>query len=180
MRIQSLSLSVGFYCPEQSSDPHMYPCADVSTYCPIGTGAPLSVQKGYYSVQPENEFPPFPGAATEAPCEPGYYCPYDVVQDHSTGLRLECPGGRYGDRFSELLPSCTGECEERYYCPSGSTTPQQFPCGEDAFCPAGSSEASSIEPGYYVPDGLVHAAPQQYICPPGSYCINGTPCLLVR
>lgn len=164
----------GFFCPPQSSDLYAHSCRDdVSIYCPSGSASPVEVTKGYYSVQPDIAVAPFAGAASEEPCEPGYYCPYDFSLERSTGQKIPCPGGRFGFKYMEIYAACSGICEERYFCPPGSTNSRQEPCGDDMFCPAGSSAPIDIKDGYYIPEGTTEISPQQYICPKGSYCVAG-------
>ena len=44
----------------------------------------------------------------------------------------------------------TGVCEKGYYCPEGSSTATQFPCGgADRFCPTGSSTPILVRVGWY-------------------------------
>lgn len=78
----------------------------------------------------------------EFPCEPGYYC--------ANGLRFKCPAGFYGSVEQETRPQCAGLCMAGYYCPLGSTSPYQNPCGGfDRYCPTGSSLPLLVTDGYY-------------------------------
>lgn len=41
--------AAGYYCPSTSTSPLQKECGGEMVYCPIGSGAPISVTKGYYS-----------------------------------------------------------------------------------------------------------------------------------
>ena len=42
---------------------------------------------------------------------------------------MECPAGRYGSAQGSSNATCDGACDVGYYCPPGSTSPRQLPCG---------------------------------------------------
>lgn len=70
-----------------------------------------------------------------AGCLPGYKRNGDTCEKCSGGHFAatissetsceECPPGRYGNEEGLESPQCSGECEEGYYCPSGSTSPRE-------------------------------------------------------
>jgi hypothetical protein len=73
----------------------------------------------------------------------------------------ECPPGTYGSNTGLTSPSCSGLCEEGYYCPIGSTSPQQHQCGDPSvYCPIGSIEPQPVSNGYFtgltLPPSLLH------------------------
>ena len=53
----------------------------------------------------------------EVPCPVGYYC--------MDGVKLACPGGRFGNATRMFERTCSGLCEPGYYCPANSTSPKQ-------------------------------------------------------
>ncbi|CAM9745516.1 unnamed protein product, partial [Discosporangium mesarthrocarpum] len=45
-------------------------------------------------------------------CPPGQFC--------IGGVASPCPAGRYGGYWQSSNSSCSGPCNEGYYCPEGS------------------------------------------------------------
>ncbi|CAM9410937.1 unnamed protein product [Ectocarpus sp. 12 AP-2014] len=79
---------------------------------------------------------------SQAECEPGHFC--------VGGVRFPCPGGRFGASAREVRPQCQGECAGGWYCPEGSVSANQVPCGAaNLYCPAGSIAPTFVEPGFY-------------------------------
>lgn len=39
----------GFYCPDRSISPFMYPCGSDNVFCPPGSVAPIAVHTGFYT-----------------------------------------------------------------------------------------------------------------------------------
>eukprot|EP00752_Nemacystus_decipiens_P010517 g9365.t1 len=75
-------------------------------------------------------------------CEPGHFC----VQ----GVRFPCPAGRFGARARETRPACQGDCAAGWYCPEGSVSANQIPCGAvHLYCPVGSAAPIFVAAGYY-------------------------------
>lgn len=138
---------------------------------------PTFVEKGYYSVlrvSEGNHSMIMAGAYAQRKCEPGYYCPYDFELKHSMGVKIECPGGRYGDVAMEINAECSGVCDEGYYCPPASTNARQAECEPNTFCSRGAKAHTGVQRGYFVTDGDSKGAMQEIICPEGSYCIQGS------
>ena len=127
------------------------------------------------------------------PCPAGYICP------PGTEYPVPCPAGTYSKvsgRFeiSDCLPSPvghysingshepTGLCNPGYYCPLGSTSPNQVPCPTRTYLPGYGGESveqcSLCTAGGYCPNEG-NAIP--IVCPKGFYCITGLdeplPCL---
>ena len=84
-------------------------------YCPEGTGNPIVVLPGYYSVGNSRTT-----RFAQQPCQPGTYCTHGVLYD--------CPAGRYGITSRLTDDSCSGPCAVGHYCPIGSTSRNEFPC----------------------------------------------------
>jgi len=86
-------------------------------------------------------------------CHPGYY------PEFSTAKCEKCRGGFYGIYganckknlcHGDLTENCTGPCDEGYFCPPGSKSATQQPCGApEFFCPKGSSRRIKVKDGYY-------------------------------
>ncbi|CAM9176752.1 unnamed protein product, partial [Choristocarpus tenellus] len=108
-------------------------------------------------------------------CEPGFFC--------LEGVRFPCPPGRYGMQSQEENPLCFGECRAGWYCPEGSTSATQIPCGAPSlFCPRGSAAPQLAGPGTFTsgdfnPDlgslstehgGAFRAS--RHVCPKGFFC----------
>ncbi|OQR95945.1 hypothetical protein THRCLA_22041 [Thraustotheca clavata] len=165
----------GYYCPVGSPHNAMISCGAPFLYCPAGSPYPDSVGTGYYSVSSILGLNSDPTLRDiQMPCEPGYFCRY--------GLKYPCPGGRYGSAVQETSSLCTGLCRRGYYCPPGSTSPTQIPCGSSSVvCRAGSAYPIAVSSGYYSGgDTLLTEARNrdstrwyQKPCPLGSYCVNG-------
>ena len=117
---------VGDFCPPGTGvlGPINF-CASPTAYCPLGSAIPTPTDVGYYTV------PTTPTSGlyyNETLCELGWYC--------IAGVRQQCAAGRYGASTAMTTADCTGVCEAGYYCPSGSTSPEQGPCGSPAaYCP---------------------------------------------
>ena len=85
-------------------------------------------------------------------CEPGAFC--------VDGDRYECPPGRFGASPGLKDAACSGQCAGGYYCPAGSTSAFEKPCGDgrapgadtpkaSVFCPPGSGNPTPAAPGFY-------------------------------
>jgi hypothetical protein len=136
-----------------------------------------------------------PDLATDA-CPSGHFCPV------ATGEPFPCPAGSYNphtgmDELEDCLlapggtysvdasSTWTGECEPGFYCPEGSTGPQQVPCPENyyrtspgaasiddcslctagSYCKSGSYELLDCPRGFYCSTGAGYPEP----CPAGTY-----------
>ncbi len=111
-----------------------------------------------------------------------------------------CPPGRYGARSGLRDAFCSGSCEAGYYCPEGSTSATQNPCGSvDVYCPEGSIRPISSSAGKYTINFInatgSNVSSEQLeqkkynkiqsatsLCTYGHYCIEGQqiPCPLGR
>lgn len=174
----------GFYCPEGSTLPHSYPCAnDSRVYCPLGSDQPYLVGQGYYSVKSEASVQLAGGYTSQEACPRGSYC--------IDGIRSFCPAGRYGTNSQSTNASCSGPCRGGYFCPPGSFLSTQVQCDRtDVYCPEGSPQPIPVAVGYYTAghegnltlsatyslDGNMFqgwARDQQNICEPGFFCEKG-------
>ena len=154
----------GFYCPEGSTSPQALLCPD-GTFCPEGSSLPLPCPVATYS-----DVEGLINNQRCTQCTPGYYC-------NSSGL---------------TQPSDT--CSERFYCPSGqsSPTPPEFICPPGHYCPSASPQPVRCVSGTYQDETgqtSCKTCPSAHFCDnsispvvlfndslclPGHYCPNGT------
>ena len=78
----------GYFCPRQSSNRVEYACGGSGLYCPEGSGVPLHVRAGFYTVGGDSNDHKNMTRSNEKLCEAGYYC--------VGGVKRACPAGRYG------------------------------------------------------------------------------------
>mmetsp|Transcript_2593 Transcript_2593/g.3535 ORF Transcript_2593/g.3535 Transcript_2593/m.3535 type:complete len:1916 (-) Transcript_2593:156-5903(-) len=106
------------------------------------------------------------------PCERGFFC--------QEGVRTVCPSTRYGSTELNTDPQCSGECAPGYFCPEGSTSAFQFPCGgADRYCPAGSDTPLLVKVGWFTnEEAHENIRSFETICPKGYWCEAGVrrPC----
>ena len=100
-------------------------------------------------------------------CPAGSFC--------ENGLRYLCPPGRFGSSTGSTRHSCDGTCQPGFYCPWGSTSPQEVECGApDRFCPAGSGAPQPVQSGYFSDqDSPFSQKTREKICPLGYFCMSG-------
>mmetsp|Transcript_14181 Transcript_14181/g.30690 ORF Transcript_14181/g.30690 Transcript_14181/m.30690 type:complete len:1885 (-) Transcript_14181:36-5690(-) len=112
------------------------------------------------------------------PCPLGSFC------DGSTGdtSRQLCAPGLFSNELGVSTSSCSGECQEGYFCPAGSTSATQKICPKGYYCPAQSGEPQPCAAGSYgMSEGSVAPecdgpCPGGSWCPPGSWNPTGLPC----
>ena len=111
----------GYWGGEASTSPTEHACGGDEFYCPAGSGSPIKVKPGYYSVGGAN--------ATVRPkqdaCEPGTYC--------TGGIRFDCPAGTYGRTARLQTPACSGKASRGHYTPPASVSPTEIPCPAGRF-----------------------------------------------
>ena len=70
--------------------------------------------------------------------------------------------------------ACSGICEKGYYCPAGSTSARQLPCGSNnVYCPSGSNSPRVVTLGYYSVGGDNRTRSAEIACERGHYCVKG-------
>lgn len=105
--------------------------------------------------------------AAERPCEPGHFCGKDAV-------RRPCAPGRFGDSFALNDSACSGACAEGYYCPLGSVSRFQVPCGDPGrFCPEGSPRPAAVPSEYFSTGGNSSTRSAAVVSSPGHYALDG-------
>jgi hypothetical protein len=144
----------GYYCPPASIRATQHRCGGPHVFCPQGSAVPNPVRSGYYTFSHYTtdsrcdsgscNIMPVPTNihTDEHQCELGHYC--------VNGTRYNCPAGTFGGVWGLVNASCSGPCEEGYYCPAQSHLATQQECGGTAvFCPHGSGIPTSVSKGYY-------------------------------
>lgn len=135
---------MGFYCPPSSIYPTSRPCNpnNPKEFCPEGSEHPSSVFKGYYAVNNTLLLGAGGGFADQRICPMGSYC--------IDGLRFLCPAGRFGDILGSVNASCSDACLVGFYCPPGSISKIQIPCGSNhQYCPESSAYPTPVSAGHY-------------------------------
>jgi len=87
-------------------------------------------------------------------------------EEHSRGTGLP-PGLRSA--------ACSGPCAAGYFCPPGSTSPTEVPCGGDGvYCPPAVGRPVPTKPGFFTVGGAnATVRTDQRPCEPGSFCVEG-------
>ena len=153
----------GYYCPAGSTRPDAELCDPACDGC---TG---------------------PGASNCEVCAPGYrlsggtceLCGTCGVANTDAGSceaqtrthEVVCPAGAYCQ--GGLL---SGLCQEGYYCPSGSSTDTEEPCGDAGhYCPTGTATRLSVGANKYTTPESTHVQHRvaQATCPAGLTCTDG-------
>ncbi|RLN87726.1 hypothetical protein BBJ28_00020060, partial [Nothophytophthora sp. Chile5] len=169
----------GYACPEGSASATTWPC-DEGTFCPIGSATPRLPKPGTHVValsSPE-----------EAACPLGSFC----SPAEAPGAARLCPAGTFGNSTGLTTAACSGVCRPGFYCPRGSTSATQVPCGGvTLYCPSGSAAPTPVDPGHYTVadptpaasysvEALAQRAAQALVtrvtqrrCEPGDYCVAG-------
>eukprot|EP01038_Epipyxis_sp_PR26KG_P006767 gene6767-9268_t len=146
----------GFYCPQNSTSNHQFPC-------PAGR---------YGSTNGLTD------ATCTAICPLGHYCPEGSIKPKP------CPAGRFGSSLGLIDSSCSADCwvggcknsvcSEGYFCPEGSISNVENGCGHPGvYCPAGAPEPKEVADGYYTIGGDEDTRTDQKLCDLGYYCTRG-------
>ncbi|CAN0436223.1 unnamed protein product [Ectocarpus sp. 12 AP-2014] len=135
------------------------------TYCAAGmTRAPDLARDAC----PAGHYCP-PGMASPYPCPSGTYNPHTGRDD----LEGDCLISLEGYYTIEASTNMTGSCDPGYFCPAGSTGPQQVPCPE-RFYRSSSGAGSQDDCAYCVSGGYCPSGSTEPIdCPRGFYCVHG-------
>ena len=184
--------------------------------CPIGTWGPvhgLGSSSECYTC-PAGSYCKTHGRSTYTHCSESTWCP------EGSYTQSDCPAGYYCHQNTKVLKPCFGgyycplkrvsalnppfRCEQGFYCPPGSSSPQKCPWGtvyvlnslrilekdSCSLCPPGTysagSECFDCDPGFLCETGASKPQPQSleedggYPCPPGYFCpagsYTGQPC----
>lgn len=110
----------------------------------------------------------------------GWYANLDRHYEHDyldvRATYVDCVAGRYGEKMQLSNVTCSGLCEKGFYCPAGSTSRTQNPCGDSSlYCPEGSPKPVAVSRGYYSILGQgPNTRADQRICDVGHYCVVST------
>lgn len=120
--------TAGYFCPPGSINSKEYECGPVKYYCPEGSASTMLAKEGYYTTtlktfeDDEIEDPKLDNRHSVAyECDKGYYC--------TSGEKLPCPAGTYGNITKLTNSSCSGLCPIGYYCPIRTIDPIPCPSG---------------------------------------------------
>lgn len=109
------------------------------------------------------------GATSAVPCPAGTY-----VAQSGSPTQANCTTTAAGYYSLSASTAYTGMCSPGYYCPAGSTTPQQVPCPTGTYASDYGSESLSkcsvCPSGHYCPI----ASSMPLTCPRGYYCPSST------
>ena len=154
----------GAYVPTPTDNVTGYPCPR-GNFCPAGTLLPLLCLEGTFSNQtglaecfscPARHVCPTRGTVIPASCPAGRYCPAGSNTTIAT-IGLPCPPGTFSNTTGLRHPSECLLCTPGSFCNSSGLDQPTGPCFPGFHCPLGST------------------SPTQHICPPGSFCLSGTP-----
>ena len=193
----------GYYCPEGSEDPRKCDggkfCDDAGLSepkgnCSAGYFCKLMAETstpndGTGDVCPSGHYCP-EGSMDPTPCLPGTY--YDGTQATNSSACKPCRSGWFCNDTGLVAP--VGECTAGYYCPPGqsSSTPSSYTCPPGSKCVKGSDRPQKCDSGHYQDEPLKDFCKlcparfycnatyggvdnfNQYVCPEGHYCPNGT------
>jgi len=124
----------------------------------------ISCSFGSYKVDKE----PFGKCAGYRECELGFYC--------QEGERYKCPAGTFGAATGLTTSICSGACPPGYYCPKGSVSGTEHPCGgADVYCLEGSVAPIQAPSGFYTVGGPENGQARERIkvCEKGTFCEGG-------
>ena len=153
----------GSYCTEGSSEPQP---------CPVSTFSPVTGLTNQSDCTPctAGHYCQLPGLnTTSGPCSAGYYCP----EESNSPTQIICPCGSYCPLQSSRPVGCP---LGTYSNSTGLEAPENCSlCTPGRYCgnvglvePSGNCSA-----GFFCPPGQSSAMPSQYVCPIGSYCVEG-------
>ena len=142
--------SAGYYCESGSVSSTQNMCGSgkfypAAWYCPQGSGEPLPVSAGHYTmcVDGSTDTADPHAAATRSDQEPALRGNFAVQ-----GELHPCPIGRYGSSTGLDSNLCSGPCRAGYYCPEGSEQQDEENCA-----PPGSDDDEGQR--YYCAEGAL-------------------------
>jgi hypothetical protein len=155
--------AAGYYCPVGSSQSDEHPCGGVSVYCPPGSGSPVNVETGRYTVPESVSVFTRQGSSV---CQAGEYC--------VGGVRYLCDGGTYSTVVGRST-ACVDPCPAGYFCGNGTgVLNASIACRNvSQYCPPGSIRPVDVREGYYTIATSLGYYFDEVLCEPGWYCIGG-------
>ncbi|WAR09797.1 hypothetical protein MAR_034873 [Mya arenaria] len=146
------------------------------TYCPAGSGAPITCDPGEYcanagDICPAGNYCP-EGSAAGTQCPPGTYLPTTGAQTESECIA--CTQGYYCDGYGHYCPIGSHEeirCDSgTYQDETGQSTCKECPQGhfcDNTIAPVVLFNSSICPQGYFCPAGTNYST--QYRCPMGTF-----------
>ena len=181
-----LSCPQGNYCPQSSYEPIACPpgyyCAASSAIysatfkCAAGTyssTAPIATQADCYAC-PKGSYC-LAGAVSPTMCPAGTY--NSALNSVSAAACVNCAAGKacikYGNDADDGVP-----CPPGYYCPAGTSYPNQYPCAAGTYSDANDATTSgtcnACPVGWVCTAGTNKYTNPMTKCQPGYYCLSGT------
>jgi hypothetical protein len=155
----------GCYCTAGSISSCVYQCGGSAFFCPKGSSEPLVAGAGMKTIDAFGESNANSSfvRVSVSPCSRGRYC--------RDGVEVDCPPGVFGADDLLSSPTCSGNCQPGYYCPTGTILPLLCPIGY--YCPDGVEKIQCPAGSYGATQGLTHrecsgTCRQGYYCPQGS------------
>ena len=169
----------GFFCVGGQQQE----CGAANLYSSAGASKCTLVKDKYYSTGSVSSRT----RSGQSICPQGHYClngnkspcpsgKYGRTATMTSDCEGPCKGGYFGDAAGQDAPECAGQCTQGYYCPPGSTSAQQKPCGgEGVYCPVGVDSPVRVDDGWYsTPVAVdVNLRPSTSKCEPGYWCKAG-------
>ena len=173
----------GFFCLEATED-------FIPNVCPRGHFCPEGTRYDTENPCPPGSYNNETGQTSLSaclPCPPGMYCDSTGLAE-PTGLCSEgwyCTGGSRSptplstsntsleiECFSPDANYTGGRCVAGSFCPQGSLYP--IACTPGFYCdsPMLATPTGACSAGYYCPEGSASSEPAEFICPPGSFCVE--------
>ena len=161
-------------------------------YCQLGTAIAQPCPQGTYSISTN-----LTSSDECSPCNSGKYCMGTgltaVTGDCAVGYYCHSGASNPRPEFDVDIPE-NGPCPVGSYCPEGTIAPIMcpistfrdtpgaanvsdcHPCTPGFYCEASNltMPSSACGAGYYCPRGSEEKKPPEFICPVGSFCVNGS------
>ncbi|KAL9648719.1 hypothetical protein ABK040_003657 [Willaertia magna] len=143
--VNSQYVSPGFY--SKKARKAFYSC-ELSQYCPLGTNGEDDAGNKLTNLCPGKTFCETAEVALPTSCVTGAF----------NGTFMYCPVGSYGSQ--------THKCPQEYYCPTVDTA---ILCEDGYYCPEGTQTPNPCPAGYYCPTAsAMILCPLNFACPEGS------------
>ncbi|ETO67181.1 hypothetical protein F444_15794 [Phytophthora nicotianae P1976] len=154
----------GFYCIGEATIPTQME-TPAGFFSLVGAAAPSPCPPGQFNLYPAQDkcaicpagfYCGLPGTITPTICPSGNYCP------EGTGLPVKCLPGTFADVQGLVKIEQCEPCPSGQYCDSYGLSAPSGPCLAGFVCSGASPVANPMNQSY------------GYVCPPASYCPEGT------
>ncbi|KYO38996.1 hypothetical protein Y1Q_0022586 [Alligator mississippiensis] len=154
----------GKFCANAGLSAPSGPCSP-GHYCTLKAHIPNPMHDETGDLCPAGHFCPL-GSSSPVLCPTGTFLPQTGMA--SRNACLPCLGGKFCQ--GEGMADVSGTCHAGYYCPLGSTKPDQELCPTGFYCPKGSELPVPCDSGSLNPHaGRWHPTDCQ-LCPAGHFC----------